>query len=153
MQLNDQDYKKIHAFFFSMKQGLFDIEKEAKLIELISMLAEDFNAYNQDLNIDKMELIKNFIEDNYLNNISLYDLEKVSNLNRYSVIRQFNQHYGLAPHQYITNVRINFAKTLFKSGYSFADIAVQSGFYDQSHFTKCFKNYTGVTPKQYQQQI
>jgi AraC-like DNA-binding protein len=153
IKLDSQQYDRISEFFNSIKENFFDIEKEAKLIELISMLKQDVNGCTNDLNIDKIERTKKFIDNNYLNDISLCDLEKVSDLNRYSVIRQFSEQYGLAPHQYITNARINFAKTLFKSGYSFADIAVQSGFYDQSHFTKCFKNYTGVTPKHYLQQI
>ncbi len=35
---------------------------------------------------------------------------------------------------------------------SLTDIALQAGFYDQAHFCRIFKNFTGLTPKQYQLQ-
>jgi AraC-like DNA-binding protein len=35
---------------------------------------------------------------------------------------------------------------------SLTDIAIEAGFYDQAHFCRVFKNFSGLTPKQYQQQ-
>ena len=84
-----------------------------------------------------------------MKNIRLNDLAKIANISKYYLIRKFNNCYGLSPHQYITNLRINHAKKLLKNKMDFASIAIESGFYDQSHFTKCFKEYTGVTPMKY----
>ena len=46
--------------------------------------------------------------------------------------------------------RINKAKKFLKMGISPMEAAFQSGFTDQSHFTRFFKNFIGLTPKQYQ---
>lgn len=85
--------------------------------------------------------------------ISLEDLAKQANMSRFALIRLFKKHFGLAPHAYQINLRMNQARKLLCAGYSLADVAFTLGFCDQSHFHRSFKAYTGVTPKQYQQSI
>jgi AraC-like DNA-binding protein len=46
-------------------------------------------------------------------------------------------------------IRLNNAKKLLASGNTLIDTALECGFFDQSHFTNCFKKYFGVSPKQY----
>ena len=47
-------------------------------------------------------------------------------------------------------VRVEESKRLLSNtDYSLIDIAVATGFEDQSYFTKVFKKYTGLTPKQF----
>ena len=49
-------------------------------------------------------------------------------------------------------VRIEESKRLLaNTDYSVIDIAVASGFGDQSYFSRVFKKYTGLTPRQYRQ--
>jgi len=47
-------------------------------------------------------------------------------------------------------VRINQAKQLLEKGLEPLETAYQTGFSDQSHFTNFFKQFIGITPKQYQ---
>ena len=42
------------------------------------------------------------------------------------------------------------AKVLLRNGLSIADVALRTGFFDQSHFTRCFHDIVGVTPGRYQ---
>ena len=55
----------------------------------------------------------------------------------------------MPPHLYLTQVRIERAKTLLTEGLPPAHVAAETGFVDQSHFTKRFKRIVGVTPGQY----
>ena len=105
--------------------------------------------YHENLNLKRISEIKEYLNENYLKDIMLDDLAKIAHVSKYYLIRKFNDCYGLSPHQYITNLRINYSKKLLKNKKDFADIAIESGFYDQSHFIKCFKEYTGVTPMKY----
>ena len=51
---------------------------------------------------------------------------------------------------YVRHVRIEFARReLAVSSSSLSDIAASAGFCDQSHFSRLFKQYTGVTPAEY----
>lgn len=135
-----------------IENNIIDIEMESKLINFISLL---LNAENSQKEISKiiyqsqLDKTKKFLDDNYLSPITLDNLVLVSGISKYYLIRQFENSYGLSPHKYITNLRVNHSKELLKTSMDFASIALESGFYDQSHFTKCFKEYTGVTPKKY----
>ncbi len=64
--------------------------------------------------------------------------------------RIFKKSTGLSPHRYILIQRIALAKELLNnSKISLSDIALQCGFYDQSHLNLQFRNFTGFTPKAY----
>lgn len=84
-------------------------------------------------------------------NIPLEELANEAGLNRYTLLRQFKQAYGQAPHVYQIDQRIRRAKRLLREGESLADTAATLGFADQSHFQRHFKRRVAITPRQYQQ--
>jgi AraC family transcriptional regulator len=58
---------------------------------------------------------------------------------------------GIAPYQYLVQQRVERAKQLLKQqATSISDIALDCGFANQTHFTKVFRQMTGMTPKAYQ---
>ena len=62
----------------------------------------------------------------------------------------FRQSCGSTFKEYLNIVRIEESKRLLaNTDYSIIDIAVAVGFDNQSYFSKVFKKYTGLTPKQY----
>jgi len=62
----------------------------------------------------------------------------------------FKEITGISPREYISNARIEKAASMLTSTYlTIAEIAQKTGYYDQNHFTKAFKQRTGFTPKQY----
>lgn len=66
----------------------------------------------------------------------------------------FLQSEGKTPREYVTQKRIERAKTLILMGEcSMAQIALETGFCSQSHFTAAFKKSTGQTPARYRNQI
>lgn len=91
-----------------------------------------------------------YMEDNYAETITLTDLSQVSGLNKYTLLRNFTMQRGITPYQYLSTVRVNKAKKLLEAGVSPIEAALQSGFADQSHFTRFFRNFIGLTPKLYQ---
>ena len=66
----------------------------------------------------------------------------------------FMESEGITPYEYVLQKRIERAKTLICSGeHSLAQIALETGFCSQSHFTAAFKKSTGQTPARYRKSI
>jgi AraC-like DNA-binding protein len=82
-------------------------------------------------------------------NVDLETLAKRAGLSRFHALRAFKQRYGLPPHAYQLCLRISHARRLLIKGAPPADVALRCGFADQSHFTRHFKRFHGVTPGQY----
>lgn len=81
--------------------------------------------------------------------ISLDDAAEIAGLSRYHFIRVFKKATGLPPHAYRTIKRIEASKSLIRQGIPISQVALETGFSDQSHFTNTFRNYIGSTPRQY----
>ncbi|MCA1625949.1 MAG: helix-turn-helix domain-containing protein, partial [Acidobacteria bacterium] len=65
------------------------------------------------------------------------------------ISRTFKQHVGLAPHEYLVQLRVACAKAKLAEGMPIADAAIYSGFTDQSHLNRHFKRITHLTPGEY----
>jgi AraC-like DNA-binding protein len=71
-------------------------------------------------------------------------------INRRSLERKFSHFVGISPKQLGKIIRLQAALSLMNEGEaSLTHIAYDSDYYDQSHFTKDFKELTGVNPKEY----
>ncbi|BAY84158.1 AraC family transcriptional regulator [Calothrix parasitica NIES-267] len=95
-----------------------------------------------------IQRVKEYLNDNYAQNISLEELAGIANFSPFYLNRVFHKQVGIPPHKYQTQVRIARAKTLLNN-LSISQVAVKTGFSSQSHFGLHFKKVMGVTPKQY----
>lgn len=93
--------------------------------------------------------VRDYLNENLSCKVTLEELSTIAGLSRYHLLRVFRQAFGVPPHQYHTLRRIELAKRLIRANTPFADVALESGFSDQSHFTNTFRRYTGATPSQY----
>lgn len=81
--------------------------------------------------------------------LSLQRLAGLAGLSVWRFAIVFRQHMGVPPHRYISQQRIAHAQRLLRQGMAAADVADACGFYDQSHFSRHFKNVCNMTPGQY----
>jgi AraC-like DNA-binding protein len=65
------------------------------------------------------------------------------------VHRAFRTAYGIAPSDYQRQVRLAAARRLIASGKPISQAAAATGFADQSHLTRWFTRYYGITPGAY----
>ena len=64
-----------------------------------------------------------------------------------SLARAFQRHYRCTPGEFVRRLRVDLAgQRLAQSEVSLAAIARETGFSDQSHFSRTFKSVTGMTP-------
>ncbi len=102
----------------------------------------------------QLQIVREFIDANYQREIGLAELASTINFSPAYFARQFKQSMGMAPHQYLTQVRVESAKRLLEEGkMNIGEVAVAVGFYDQSHFAHHFKRTVGVAPKIYLEQV
>ena len=94
-------------------------------------------------------LVKQFLDEYPATDISLAKLALISGLSPCHLLRQFQRFFGLPPHMYQIQSRIRLAKKLIQKGSKMMDVALDSGFHDQSHFHRHFKRAMGVTPGVY----
>ena len=80
---------------------------------------------------------------------SLDELARIAEMDKYGLVRAFKAVYGLSPHAYLLNARINKARALLRARRGLVDTALACGFYDQSHFTRVFSSRVGVSPGEY----
>jgi AraC-like DNA-binding protein len=74
------------------------------------------------------------------------ELERVADLDRWSLARQFRAAFGTSPSRFRTMRQLDQVRGLVKSGNSLADAALAAGFADQSHMSRQFKRAYGLTP-------
>lgn len=79
----------------------------------------------------------------------LEDLAWTAGLGKYQTLRAFSREFGLTPHAYLVQYRLNRARELMLRGDSLAEAAIASGFTDQSHMTRAFTRQFGLTPGRY----
>jgi AraC family transcriptional regulator len=87
------------------------------------------------------------IESEYPRRISLDVVAREVGLHPVYLSRAFRRLTGRNVSQHVAAARIRFAaRKLAEPGLSLADIALEAGFADQSHFTRVFRRETGLTP-------
>lgn len=95
-----------------------------------------------------------YVCDHLEEDLKVAALAKMAQLSLPHFCRLFKRTMGLSPYRYILLQRISLAKTLLdESALSLSDIALQCGFYDQSHFNLQFRNHTGATPQGYRDRL
>lgn len=93
-----------------------------------------------------VKLAKEYIDKNFREQISLDDLSELTGVSPFHLNRIFTEETGMSPHAYQIKRRIEFSKRLLLEGLSIAYVSAESGFTDQSHYTRFFKKITGTTP-------
>lgn len=91
-----------------------------------------------------------YIDKHYADKLTLRQLAANAGLSQVSFSRLFKKITGTTPGHYITENRLNQCRTLLKdTDMLLADIAAETGFYDEAHFIRTFKESRGITPGEF----
>ncbi len=94
------------------------------------------------------------IDGHYTEKISMEEMAGLAGLSSTHFNRQFQALLKMSPTEYLQKRRVQEAQRLLtESEGSVGEIAIASGFYDQSHFTRHFRKVTGLTPLAYRKRF
>ncbi|MGP2657336.1 AraC family transcriptional regulator [Malaciobacter sp. WC5094] len=158
---NKIDDKKLLKEFFSLFSVLNkqneSIKKELLLLEFLKELFVNYTKKDEFIKLDNTTQIakdfKEYIEKNIASKLTLSKIAKELGYSPYHIIRVCNHDFGLSANAYIVNKRVHRAKKLISQGVEISKVALEVGFYDQSHLTNVFKKVFAITPKAYQKEI
>lgn len=122
---------------------------------LVAHLFKKYSASGQlssppkgQLSLRKLRLVTEYMQAHLADEILLSEIARMVDLSPSHFITLFRQTTGKAPHQYLMARRVERAEGLLKqTNASLAEVALQSGFTDQSHLTRMMRRYTGLTPR------
>ncbi|WP_460120002.1 AraC family transcriptional regulator [Pseudomonas sp. H3_G09] len=148
------------AELFGKLLGLYEVlvddqlealAKQSAAVEFFSDLQLRLNPADEPVDEPnfKLERAAHFIRGHCTEALSLEAICAAAQLSPSYLIRAFKQRYGMTPHAFVVNQRIQFARERLRSGRLIADVALEAGFADQAHFQRAFKQHLAATPGQY----
>lgn len=118
-------------------------ELEKLVRELLAML-------NSTETGDVIDSIREYIERNYRENLNVAELAREYGLNASYLSTLFKERTGINFTAYLEGIRMEKAKRLLEDGKeSITEVALQTGYSNSNYFSKVFKKYTGVTPREF----
>ncbi len=138
--------------FFSTISSLFHsgntIDHMAASAELLLLLRS--LTFEQSGNTNIISIAQKFIEDNYHLDICADSIAQECNVSVSYLHQMFKKKLNITPGDYLIRCRISAAcNLLINTTLPLIDIAFRCGFNSQSYFSYCFKEHTGLSPKDY----
>lgn len=132
-----------------MDSEMGDLRRSSFLAELaagLSRMGDTGSRRAGPMDWAALEDCADFLKESFRDPVRVRDLERISDLDRFTLSRQFKRAYGTSPHRYLLMRRLGHAKQMLAKGKPLADAAHESGFADQSHLNRHFRRAFGMTP-------
>lgn len=159
-QMPDTDYFK--ALFletvrlFQSKNKLNKLKCKEKFLRLLHKIFEQYDTdYSLDEDRQKVDLlaIKNYIDSNFKQDITLDRLSSVFFINKFHLEEIFKKQFGTSVIKYVNHVRFNAACELLQKNKNVGTVAEELGYKNIYTFSRFFKNHCGLSPLQYKKTI
>lgn len=119
-----------------------------RLLQAVPCVYELHDTHKKEMENDMLILSDRLIN-HFSDSLPLDDLARDLYLSKYYLIRKCKRNLGLTPHKFHLQNRIRKAQTLLLTNKSVTEASIDTGFYDQSHFDRSFKNIVGISPTEY----
>lgn len=145
-------FLKIHREI-SLDDTATQISVDGLLLQSIAEIkrTSDTDRFGKPIWVKK---VREILNDSFNTKITLQALAAETGVHPVHLSKKFPMYFGLGFGQYIRNVRVQKAsQLLLDKEANLSHIAYECGFSDQSHFIRCFKEITGMTPSLYRSNI
>lgn len=132
--------------------GALESDRQEALLSFLVRLAERYGSDPPKRVFGsgwEVERVCALIERHFDEPISLERLCRCANLSKSALLRAFTREKGVTPYRYLQAVRIERAKKMLEAGVSPLEAAMRTGFSDQSHFSRFFRCFIGLSPARY----
>jgi AraC-like DNA-binding protein len=146
--------RRVHALHAALLGGASALLRDERLAAAVTALTRHATAATPAPGLGRGSariagLARDLIHDAWREDVTADDLAAATGRTRYAVYRAFQATYGMAPSDYQRQLRLRNARRLIARGHPLGDTAAETGFADQSHLTRWFTRYYGITPGDY----
>ena len=145
---------------YNNRSYLYEWIIRAKLFEFLTIVLRNRNRFMGEENYNNREFeslsdIKKtlkYIEEHFMDEITLSEAARSSNLSVSRFCRQFKAITGLTFNEYLNLYRVDQARKMLSTRKSMTEIAMECGFGSLNSFLRNFKRYTNSTPSEYKKE-
>ncbi|XZG70811.1 AraC family transcriptional regulator [Chitinibacteraceae bacterium HSL-7] len=152
-----QRNRALYHAFCTLNAQLFSpapsAHKEALLIDFAGLAVHGLAPAAESQDPAWLSAVKQLLRTRSSAAWPLDELAAEVGVSRYHLVRRFKAWCGLTPHAYLLDCRINEARRLLAGDMPLAQLALELGFADQSHFVHAFRQRVSVTPGDYRRLI
>lgn len=158
LQLSGGDLKTAEQLIDKLENELLEVNPGFKAIAtalLVELLIHLSRCYGKSRKPETLSLLRiadaiNFLEEKYATDIDFKKLAEKACMSPRSFQRAFQRATGSSAQRYLIMIRIKHAAELLKyENYSVSQSAYKVGFKDSNYFSRLFKKYMKVSPKQF----
>lgn len=159
LTLQLEDYERIHQLtdvmlreYQNRKPGQHTILTSYFMI-LVTLLSRLYTLpAKQEPSILNIAKSVSYMESNFTDSLTIEEIAEISNLSPRHFSRLFSSSYHTTPGNYILSLRMQHAGELLKNTtQSISEVALHSGFNDSNYFSRQFRKFYGVTPRDYRE--
>ncbi|MGF6379938.1 AraC-like DNA-binding protein [Paraburkholderia atlantica] len=142
---------RLCAILTSNDDDIDTLRKESAAITFFSNVQQTLNPAGLPERAASGQLARaaEYIAENCTSALKLDDVCAAAGLSASHLIRAFKLRYGMTPHAYLINRRIQYSRAQLRRGALIAEVALDAGFADQAHLQRTFKRLVAATPGQY----
>lgn len=119
-------------------------------MQIVTLLSRLYDAPEKQREISGMAEAAAYMENHYMDDISIEQVLEISHYSQRHFIRLFSAAYNTTPQKYLMNIRIRRASALLReSTLPITEIALRCGFGDSNYFSRAFRKASGMTPSQF----
>lgn len=127
---------EVYGLFYTLFSSVFVPDQRASAMK--------------DATTRNIKVIIDYINENYMNNITIDELAETVNLSKHYFMRFFKKYMGMTCIEYINDYRLNIASNmLLTTRYQITEVAASIGITNLSYFNRIFKKKFHMTPKEY----
>jgi AraC-like DNA-binding protein len=129
------------------------LARECALLALLEDLQPTGNASQRPAADPAVTATVELLRDRFVDRLDLATISAAVGESKFRLLRRFRAVTGMTPHQFLVSMRISHARRLLAAGVAPAEVAARTGFADQSHLTRSFRNRIGFTPGRYRDRV
>ena len=104
------------------------------------------------LSNDALRIVDEYIRAHLAHDIGVTDIARAAGYSPGYFTKIFKHTVGVPPYKYLLNHRVHAVRDALHTKACLADIAVATGFCNQEHMTRAFRQFHGITPSHYRRE-